>query len=79
MHHLRRHGEILTTMVNISNHMAEEIQIVLSDLRRMAWDRPGNRASNMRRRAKLIENYLTKKKKDNYGKRSKSPHKGGAY
>ena len=55
-------------MIEISNHMAEEIQIVLGDLRRMAWDRPGNRASNMRRRAKLIESYLTKKK-DNYGKR----------
>lgn len=49
--------------------MAEEIQIVLGDLRRMAWDKEGNRAANMRRRAKLIENYLTKKK-DNYGKRS---------
>lgn len=55
-------------MVEISNHMAEEIQIVLGDLRRMAWDRPGNRAANMRRRAKLIENYLTKKT-NNYGKR----------
>lgn len=51
--------------------MAEEIQIVLGDLRRMAWDRPGNRASNMRRRAKLIETYLTKKT-NNYGKRKKS-------
>lgn len=56
-------------MIEISNHMAEEIQIVLGDLRRMAWDKKGNRASNMRRRAKLIESYLTKKK-DNYGKRS---------
>lgn len=56
-------------MIEISNHMAEEIQIVLGDLRRMAWDKKGNRAANMRRRAKLIESYLTKKK-DNYGKRS---------
>ena len=55
-------------MIEISNHMAEEIQIVLSDLRRMAWDHPGNRAANMRRRAKLIENYLTKKT-NNYGKK----------
>ena len=55
-------------MIEISNHMAEEIQIVLGDLRRMAWDRSGNRAANMRRRAKLIENYLTKKT-NNYGKR----------
>jgi hypothetical protein len=55
-------------MIEISNHMAEEIQIVLGDLRRMAWDKKGNRAANMRRRAKLIESYLTKKK-DNYGKR----------
>lgn len=56
-------------MIDISNHMAEEIQIVLGDLRRMAWDKEGNRAANMRRRAKLIENYLTKKT-NNYGKRS---------
>jgi hypothetical protein len=55
-------------MIDISNHMAEEIQIVLGDLRRMAWDHPGNRAANMRRRAKLIENYLTKKT-NNYGKK----------
>lgn len=56
-------------MIEISNHMAEEIQIVLGDLRRMAWDKKGNRASNMRRRARLIENYLETKKKNNYGKR----------
>lgn len=56
-------------MIDISNSIAEEILIVLGDLRRMAWDKKGNRAANMRRRAKLIENYLTKKK-DNYGKRS---------
>ena len=55
-------------MIDISNSKAEEILIVLGDLRRMAWDKKGNRAANMRRRAKLIENYLTKKK-DNYGKR----------
>lgn len=55
-------------MIDISNSKAEEIQIVLSTLRSMAKDIPGNRAANMRRRAKLIENYLTKKK-DNYGKR----------
>ena len=54
--------------------MAEEIQIVLDDLRRMAWDKKGNRAANMRRRAKLIENYLTKKK-DNYGKRNKKDNR----
>ena len=59
-------------MIEISNHMAEEIQIVLSDLRRMAWDHPGNRAANMRRRAKLIENYLTKK---SYGKRNKKDNR----
>lgn len=55
-------------MIDISNHMAEEIQIVLGDLRRMAWDKKGNRAANMRRRAKLIENYLTKKT-NSYGKK----------
>jgi hypothetical protein len=56
-------------MIDISNSIAEEILIVLGDLRRMAWDKKGNRAANMRRRGKLIENYLTKKKV-NYGKRS---------
>lgn len=61
-------------MVDISNHMAEEIQIVLGDLRRMAWDKKGNRAANMRRRAKLIENYLTKKT-NNYGKRNKKDNR----
>lgn len=62
-------------MISISNSMAEEIQIVLGDLRRMAWDKKGDRAANMRRRAKLIENYLTKKT-NNYGKRTKAarPH-----
>lgn len=55
-------------MIDISNSIAEEILIVLGDLRRMASPIPGNRATNMRRRAKLIENYLTKKK-NNYGKR----------
>lgn len=48
-------------MISISNSMKEEILIVLGDLRRMAWDKKGDRASNMRRRAKLIENYLNKK------------------
>ena len=48
-------------MINISNSIAEEIKIVLGDLRRMAWDRPGNRAANMRRRAKLIIEYIEKK------------------
>ena len=61
-------------MIDISNSKAEEILIVLGDLRRMAWDKKGNRAANMRRRAKLIENYLTKKK-DNYGKRSNGSSK----
>ncbi len=50
-------------MIDISNSKAEEIQIVLSTLRSMAKDIPGNRAANMRRRAKLIENYLTKKER----------------
>jgi hypothetical protein len=65
-------------MIEISNSKAEEILIVLGDLRRMAWDKKGNRAANMRRRAKLIENYLTKKK-DNYGKRKRieRPHQRG--
>ena len=51
-------------MIEISNHMAAEIQIGLGDLRRMAWDKKGNRAANMRRRAKLIESYIIKKEKD---------------
>lgn len=42
--------------------MADEVITVIGDLRRMAWNIPGNRAANMRRRAKLIENYLNKKK-----------------
>lgn len=48
-------------MINISNQQAKEIQTVLGDLRRMAWNIPGNRASNMRRRAKLLIDYLNKK------------------
>lgn len=55
-------------MISISNSTAEEIQIVLGDLRRMAWNIKGNRASNMRRRAKIIIEYIDKKK--NYDKRS---------
>lgn len=51
-------------MIHISNQMAEEIVIVLGDLRRMAWDKKGNRASNMRRRAKIIINYITKKQNE---------------
>jgi hypothetical protein len=60
--------------------MAEEILIVVGDLRRMSWDKQGNRAANMRRRAKLIESYLTKKK-DNYGKRKRieGAYPGGTY
>lgn len=45
--------------------MAEEILIVLGDLRRMAWDKQGTRAANMRRRAKLIERYINNKKTKN--------------
>jgi len=41
--------------------MAEEIKIVIGDLRRMAWNIPGNRAANMRRRGNLIIEYLNKK------------------
>ena len=48
-------------MINISNQQAKEIQIVLGDLRRMAWNIPGNRASNMRRRAKLLIDYIETK------------------
>ena len=51
-------------MIEISKHMAAEIQNVIGDLRRMAWDKKGNRAANMRRRAKLIESYIIKKEKD---------------
>lgn len=58
-------------MISISNSTAEEIKIVLGDLRRMAWGLPGNRAANMRRRAKLIIEYIEKKqpKPNNYVKR----------
>lgn len=51
-------------MIPISNAMAEEILIILGDLRRMAWDKKGNRASNMRRRAKIIINYINKKQNE---------------
>lgn len=59
-------------MIEISNSMAQEIINVSEALRRMAWDHPGNRAANMRRRAKLIENYLTKK---SCGKRNKKDNR----
>lgn len=61
-------------MIDISNSKAEEILIVLGDLRRMASPIPGARAANMRRRAKLIETYLTKKK-NNYEKRNKKDNR----
>lgn len=48
--------------------MAEEIKIVLGDLRRMAWNIPGNRASNMRRRAKITIEYINNKQKKKYGR-----------
>ena len=48
-------------MIEISSRMAQDIKVVLGELRRMAWNVPGNRAANMRRRAKLIENYLNNK------------------
>ena len=50
-------------MIEISSRMAKDIKVVLGELRRMAWNVPGNRAANMRRRAKLIENYLNKKRR----------------
>lgn len=50
-------------MIDISNSVAAEIQLVLSELREYSKEAPGNRASNMRRRATLIINYLTKKQK----------------
>lgn len=52
-------------MIEISSRMAQDIKVVLGELRRMAWNVPGNRAANMRRRAKLIENYLNKKEDGN--------------
>lgn len=52
-------------MIDISDSKAKEIQLVLSELREFSKDIPGNRASNMRRRATQIINYLTKKQ--NYG------------
>lgn len=57
-------------MISISDQYAEEIKIVLGDLRRMAWDIPGNRASNMRRRAKIIIEYINNKQKKKYGSTS---------
>jgi hypothetical protein len=57
-------------MIHISNYKAEEIKIVLGDLRRMAWNIPGTRASNMRRRAKLIIDYITKKEEEQNGTKS---------
>lgn len=51
-------------MIHISNSMAEEILIVLGDLRRMAFGKQDNRSINMRRRARLIETYLYKKRNE---------------
>lgn len=51
-------------MIGISDSVAAEIQLVLSELREYSKEAPGNRASNMRRRATLIINYLTKKQKN---------------
>lgn len=61
-------------MIEICNRMAKDIKVVLGELRRMAWNVPGNRAANMRRRAKLIENYLNKKEDGN----SRETDKGAA-
>lgn len=51
-------------MIHISNSMAEEILIVLGDLRRIAFDKQDNRSINMHRRARLIETYLYKKRNE---------------
>ena len=48
-------------MVDISNAAADEITLVISELRRMAEGIPGNRAANMRRRGMNIVRYLNKK------------------
>ena len=49
-------------MVEISNDKADEIMLVIGELRMMSDDVPGNRAANMRRRGVNIIKYLTKKK-----------------
>ena len=49
-------------MIDISNATADEITLVISELRRMAEDIPGNRAANMRRRGARIIRYLSNKK-----------------
>lgn len=62
-------------MIGISNSKAEEMKIVLGELRRMALGIPGNRASNMRRRASLLIYYL--KRKQNGKKKTNT--KRGSY
>jgi hypothetical protein len=49
-------------MVEISNDKADEIMLVIGELRMMSDDVPGNRAANMRRRGVNIIKYLTKKR-----------------
>ena len=51
-------------MIDISDSKAQEIQLVLSELRKFSKDFPGNRAANMRRRATNIIKYLTKKQQN---------------
>lgn len=53
-------------MIEISNSMAEEIINVSEALRRMAFDKNSIREQNIKRRARLIVRYLTKK---SYGKK----------
>lgn len=48
-------------MIDISNATADEILLVINELRNMSKDIPGVRASNIRRRGKRLENYINKK------------------
>ena len=58
-------------MVEISNDKADEIMLVIGELRMMSDDVPGNRAANMRRRGVNIIKYLTKKRD---GKKKETIH-----
>ena len=53
-------------MVNISDSKTDEVILVISELRKMCEDVPGNRAANMRRRGLNVIKYLNKKE---YGKK----------
>lgn len=49
-------------MIGISNSTADEVILVISELRKMTEDVAGDRAANMRRRGINIIRYINKKK-----------------